>query len=84
MGWYGAPPGVADNREAGALVTNGTEETVGKVCPDEFKRQAVELYRLHEATTYADVSRDLAISAETIHNWCRAADRDEGRVDDGR
>ena len=57
---------------------------MGKVYPEELKRKAVELYRLDEATTYAEVGRDLDISAETIRNWCRAADRDEGKLDDGR
>jgi len=56
---------------------------MGKVYPDEVKSKAVELYRLDEQTTYADVGRDLGISAETIRNWCRSADRDEGRLNDG-
>jgi transposase len=56
---------------------------MGKVYPEEVKNKAVELYRLDEQTTYADVGRDLGISAETIRNWCRSADRDEGRLNDG-
>jgi len=57
---------------------------MGKVYPEEVKRKAVELYRLDEQTTYAEVGRDLGgISGETIRNWCRQADRDEGRRDDG-
>jgi transposase len=57
---------------------------MGKVYPEEVKNKAVELYRLDEQTTYAEVGRDLGISAETIRNWCRGADRDEGRLDDGQ
>jgi transposase len=56
---------------------------MGKIYPEEVKRKAVELYRLDEKTTYADVGRDLGISGETIRNWVRQADRDEGRRDDG-
>ena len=57
---------------------------MGKVYPEEVKRKAVELYRLDEQTTYAEVGRDLGgISGETIRNWCRQADRDEGRREDG-
>ena len=57
---------------------------MGKVYPEEVKRKAVELYRLDDDVTYAQVGRDLGgISGETIRNWCRQADRDEGRRDDG-
>ena len=57
---------------------------MGKVYPEEVKRKAVELYRLDDEVTYAQVGRDLGgISGETIRNWCRQADRDEGRRDDG-
>lgn len=57
---------------------------MGKVYPEEVKRKAVELYRLDGEVTYAQVGRDLGgISGETIRNWCRQADRDEGRRDDG-
>ena len=57
---------------------------MGKVYPEEVKRKAVELYRLDDDVTYAQVGRDLGgISGETIRNWVRQANRDEGRVDDG-
>ena len=42
---------------------------MGKVYPEEVKNKAVELYRLDDKTTYADVGRDLGIPAETIRNW---------------
>lgn len=57
---------------------------MGKVYPEEVRSKAVELYWLDDKTSYADVGRDLGIPAETIRNWCRAADRDAGRLDDGR
>ena len=57
---------------------------MGKVYPEEIKRKAVELYRLDDEVTYAQVGRDLGgISGETVRNWVRQADRDQGRVEDG-
>jgi transposase len=57
---------------------------MGKVYPEEVKRKAVELYRLDESTTYAQVGRDLGgISGETVRNWVAQANRDEGRLVDG-
>jgi len=57
---------------------------MGKVYPEEIKRKAVELYRLDDDVTYAQVGRDLGgISGETVRNWVRQADRDQGRVEDG-
>lgn len=57
---------------------------MGKVYPEEIKRKAVELYRLDDEVSYAQVGRDLGgISGETVRNWVRQADRDEGRVEDG-
>jgi transposase len=57
---------------------------VGKIYPEEVKKKAVQLYRLDDKTTYAEVGRDLGgISGETVRNWVRQADRDEGRLDDG-
>jgi transposase len=57
---------------------------MGKIYPEEVKKKAVQLYRLDDKTTYAEVGRDLGgISGETVRNWCRQADRDEGRLADG-
>jgi transposase len=57
---------------------------VGKIYPEEVKKKAVQLYRLDDETTYAQVGRDLGgISGETIRNWVRQANRDEGRANDG-
>jgi transposase len=58
---------------------------MGKIYPEDVKKKAVELYRLDEKTTYAEVGRDLGgISGETVRNWVRQADRDAGRLDDGQ
>lgn len=56
---------------------------MGKTYTPEFRKQAVELYRLDETTTYADVARDLGCSAEAIRHWVRQADIDDGVRDDG-
>ena len=49
---------------------------MGKIYPEELKKKAVELYRLDDDVTYAQVGRDLGgISGETIRNWCRQDDR---------
>lgn len=57
---------------------------MGKRYPDELKKKAVELYRMDDDVTYAQVGRDLGgIPGETIRNWCRQDDRDQGRLDDG-
>jgi hypothetical protein len=61
---------VADSREVGTLVANRTEDRMGKVYPEELKKKAVELYRLDEQTTYAEVGRDLDVWGETVRNWC--------------
>ncbi len=55
---------------------------MGKIYPEAVKSKAIELYRLDDETTYAEVGRDLGISGETIRNWCRQANRDQGRLND--
>ena len=51
---------------------------MGKVYPPEFRRRAVELYRLDEETSYADVARDLGCSAESVRAWVAQTEIDEG------
>ncbi len=60
---------------SGALDTglDRTEATIGKVYPEEVKKKALELDRLDDKTSYAEVDQDLGIPGETIRHWvqCR-------------
>ncbi len=47
----------------------------------EFRRQMVELVRA--GRTPEELSREFEPSAQTIRNWARQADLDEGRRQDG-
>lgn len=47
----------------------------------EFRQQMVELVRA--GRTPAELSREFEPSSQTIRNWVRQADRDEGRRADG-
>ncbi len=49
--------------------------------PPEFRQQMVELARA--GRTPAELSREFEPSSQTIRNWVRQADRDEGRRADG-
>lgn len=49
--------------------------------PAEFRQQMIELVRA--GRTPESLSREFEPSAQTIHNWVRHADLDEGRRDDG-
>jgi transposase-like protein len=46
--------------------------------PAEFRERAVELARLREKPV-KQLAADLGISDQTLHNWLRQADIDEGR-----
>lgn len=46
--------------------------------PREFHQRAVELARLHEKPI-AQLAADLGVSDQTLRNWLRQADIDEGR-----
>ena len=61
---------MADSREVGTLVTDRTEDRMGKVYPEELKKKAVELYRLDEQTTYAEVGRDWMFRARRSATGC--------------
>lgn len=41
--------------------------------PDEFKRDAVELYRDTEGTTITQIADELGISGVTLSAWCKSA-----------
>jgi len=52
-----------------------------KPYPPEFRRQMVELVRF--GRTPESLAQEFEPTAESIRNWVRQADRDEGRRDDG-
>ena len=41
--------------------------------PDEFKRDAVALYRDTEGATITQIAAELGISEATLSAWCKAA-----------
>ena len=43
---------------------------------EEFRRQAVDLYRSTPGATLRGIAADLGISRHTLHEWVRAADPD--------
>ena len=49
--------------------------------PPEFRQQMIDLVRV--GRTPESLSREFEPTAQTIHNWVRQADRDEGRRGDG-
>ena len=49
--------------------------------PPEFRRQMVELVR--SGRTPGELAREFECSDQTIRNWVRQADLDEGRREDG-
>lgn len=49
--------------------------------PEEFRRQMVELVRT--GRTPEELAREFEPCGETIRNWVKQADRDEGRRADG-
>jgi len=46
--------------------------------PQEFQQQAIELVRLGEQPV-SRIAHDLGISDQTLRNWVKQADIDEGR-----
>jgi len=46
--------------------------------PQEFRQQAIELVRLGEQPV-TRIAHDLGISDQTLRNWVKQADIDEGR-----
>ncbi|MDJ0466224.1 transposase [Streptomyces sp. H27-C3] len=50
---------------------------------EEFKADAIALYRSNPGLTYAQVARDLGMNAETVRQWVRdagAAPGPDGRI----
>ncbi len=54
---------------------------MGKTYSEQFRRQAVEMYRLDDDTNYTDVANDLGCSATAVAGWVKQADIDQGRVE---
>jgi len=50
--------------------------------PPEFRSEAVTLLR-SGAKSLAELSRDLGVADQTLRNWLRQADLDDGRRHDG-
>ncbi len=53
---------------------------MSKRYPAEFRQRAVELARQREKPL-TKLASDLGISSQTLHNWLKQADIDEGRRD---
>ncbi|NMC70100.1 MAG: transposase, partial [Myxococcales bacterium] len=49
--------------------------------PQEYRRRIVELARAGRST--GSLAREFKVSGQTIRNWIRQADLDEGRRSDG-
>jgi transposase len=45
--------------------------------PVEFRRETVELVR--QGRSIADVARSLGVSHQTLRNWCKQTEVDQGR-----
>jgi transposase len=48
--------------------------------PEEFRRRAVELVRMHEKPI-THIADELGVSDATLHGWLKQADIDEGQRD---
>lgn len=48
--------------------------------PDEFRREAVKLLRRGDRTV-PELARDLGVSEQSLRNWSRQLDVDEGKRD---
>ena len=95
LGTYGRPRIHAVLREEGVRVSQkrvarlmksmglragGPCSTVGRY-PPEFKEQIVELVKVGRSP--GSLAREFAPSEQTIRNWVRQSDLDEGRRSDG-
>jgi transposase len=50
--------------------------------PPEFRAEAIRLVRAGDRTL-PEIADDLGVSAQSLRNWVKQADLDEGRRDDG-
>jgi transposase len=46
--------------------------------PEEFKAEAVRMYRENPETTYAQVGQNLGVSGETVRAWVKKARQQQG------
>ncbi len=53
---------------------------MGKHYPEEFRREAVALWRSSGRSQW-EIAEDLGISRETLRGWVRRVDVDEGRAE---
>jgi transposase len=53
---------------------------VNKHYPEQFKADAVALYRTRPGATIASIADDLGINRETLRSWVRADDQRRGAV----
>ena len=51
---------------------------VNKHYPDQFKTDAVALYRSRPGATIAQIADDLGVNRETLRSWVRADDQQRG------
>ena len=49
--------------------------------PDQFRREALELVR--QGRSIPDVAESLGVSPQTLRNWRRQGEREQGGRDDG-
>ena len=50
--------------------------------PPEFRTEAIRLVRAGDRTL-SEIADDLGVSVQSLRNWVKQADVDEGRRDDG-
>jgi len=46
--------------------------------PEEFKAEAVQLVRSYPEKSISELSRELGLSDQTLHNWVKQAQIDHG------
>jgi len=51
---------------------------VNKHYPQQFKAEAVALYRTRPGATIASIANDLGVNRETLRSWVRADDQRRG------
>ena len=51
---------------------------MAKRYPEEFRRRAVELVRMHDKPI-THIAEELGVADATLHGWLKQADIDEGR-----